>query len=74
MNGQHKTWGVARRIYLTAGILAVCGAAFSFVSPGSMNPYLSAGIALLVLGVPLLASDDLLQRIHRIFWRREWPK
>jgi hypothetical protein len=50
------------------------GAAFSFTSPGSVSPYLPAGIALLVLGVAFFASDELLQRFHRIFWRREWPK
>jgi hypothetical protein len=74
MDEQRKTWGTVRRIYLVAGILVAIGAATSFVSPGSISPYLFAGIALLVLGVALLASDELLQRIHRIYWRREWPK
>jgi hypothetical protein len=74
MNGQHKTWGTIRRIFLIAGILAAVGAAFSFAAPSSISPFLYAGVALLLLCIPLLASDDLIHRIQRIFWRREWPK
>jgi cytochrome c oxidase assembly factor CtaG len=74
MNDRRKSWGVIRWIYLVAGIIAGIGAAFSFISPGSISPFLASVIALLVLAVPLLASDELLQRVHRIFWRREWPK
>ena len=76
MNGQHKSWGLIRWIYLVAGVIAGIGAVFAFVSQSAMSisPVLAAVIALIVLGVPLLASDELLQRVHRIFWRREWPK
>jgi hypothetical protein len=74
MNEQRKTWGVIRRIYFIAGILIAIPAGLSFASPGSISPFLYAGVALLILGVALLASDELLQRIHRIYWRREWPK
>ena len=69
-----KTWGLARQIYLAAGILCAIAAAASFVGAGSISPWLSALAALLVLWIPLFASDELLNRVHRIFWRREWPK
>jgi hypothetical protein len=74
MSDQRITWGFIRRIYLAVGIVAAVGAALSFAWPGTISPFLSAVIAVLVLGVAFLASDDLLQRVHRIFWRREWPK
>jgi hypothetical protein len=71
-----RSWGRTRWIYLAVAVLAAMGAAYSFVAPSaaSITPVLAALIALLVLGVPLFASDDLLQRVHRIFWRRQWPK
>jgi len=71
-----RSWGFTRWIYLTAGIIAAIVAAYSFVAPGgaSITPVLAAVIALLVIGVPVFASDELLQRVHRIFWRRQWPK
>jgi len=74
MNDRRKSWGLIRWIYLVAGIIAAIGAVFSFIAPDSISPYLAVVIALLVLAVPLVASDELLQRVHRIFWRREWPK
>jgi hypothetical protein len=69
-----KTWGLVRGIYLAAGMLCAVVAAASFVSPSSTPRWFFALIALLVLWVPLFASDELIKRIHRIFWRREWPK
>jgi hypothetical protein len=54
--------------------LRLVGAIAAFGGAGSISPWLAVLIAALVLGVPLLASEELLERIHRIFWRREWPK
>ena len=74
MNNHRKNWGLVRRVYFVAGALLAIGAATSFFSQGSVSPYLYVLAAILVLGVALLASDELLQRVHRIFWRGDWPK
>ena len=76
MNIRRKSWGFIRWIYLIAGLIAAIAAPLAFVSPDAMsiNPFLATAIALLVLVVPLMASDELLQRVHRIFWWRKWPK
>jgi uncharacterized BrkB/YihY/UPF0761 family membrane protein len=69
-----RTWGLVRRIYLVAGVLAAVVAIIFLFVPGAETPWLQALIASLILGVALLANDELFDRIHRIFWRREWPK
>ena len=74
MDEQRVTWSVTRRIYLIAGVLFAVPALVGLVWPLSPGPVISGVIALLVLGVALFASDELLNRVHRIFWRREWPK
>jgi len=74
MDRPRKTWGIARRIYLGLGILgAVLAVVFLFV-PGTENPLLLFVLPLLLLGAAVFADDDLFNRIHRIAWRREWPK
>jgi cytochrome c oxidase assembly factor CtaG len=74
MKQQPKTWSTVRRIYFCAGVLVAIGAASSFVLPGPVSPYLYTVAALLVLGVAIWASDEFFERVHRIFWHREWPK
>ena len=74
MDDRRVTWGFIRRIYLVAGILFAVPVLLSFAWPTSPGPLISGVIALLVLGVVFFASDELLTRVHRIFWRREWPK
>jgi hypothetical protein len=74
MEGGTKTWGLLRRIYLVVGIVCVLVAIGFFLAPGSLSPWLIVLVAALVLGVSVLASDELLHRIHRIYWWREWPK
>ena len=75
MNAQ-RTWGFIRWVYFAVGAVSGVVAALAFTAPDGMSisPWLAALIAVLVLSVPLFASDALLQRVHRIFWRREWPK
>ena len=75
MRTQHKTWNIVRRIYLGAGVLAMIGAVSAFVWPsGLVSPYLYASAAALVLTVAIGASDEFLERVHRIFWHRRRPK
>jgi len=71
---RRRTWGFLRYTYLGAGILTAAAAISSFISPGAVSPYLYAAAAVLVIGVALLATDSFFDRVHRIFWRREWPK
>jgi hypothetical protein len=76
-NSQHrKRWGLTRWIYFVAGLIAAAAAAFAFLRPGgaSLSPILLAVVAVFALGVPVLASDALLHRVHRIFWHSEWPR
>jgi hypothetical protein len=61
-------------MYLGAGVLFAIPALLALVWPAWPGSVISGVIALLVLGVALFASDALLNRVHRIFWRREWPK
>ena len=74
MEDRRITWGFIRRIYLVAGLLFTLPILLSVPSTTSTGPLVSGVIALLVLGLALFASDQLLARVHRIFWRREWPK
>jgi peptidoglycan/LPS O-acetylase OafA/YrhL len=71
-----RTWGVVRWIYLGAGAVAAVAATLAFVTPDglSISPWLIAAITALILGVALFASNASLERIHRIFWHRQWPK
>ena len=69
------TWNWVRYIYLSVGILASLRALASFIWDGFWpGPEMSTVIAVLILGVAVFASDELFQRVHRILWRREWPK
>ena len=75
MSAERKTWGVARWVYFGLGVLFAVGAAISFVAPPSVDPMLATVFAVVMLGVPLFASDDLLNRFHRTFTRYElWRK
>jgi hypothetical protein len=68
------TWGIVRRIYLFAGVLAAIGAASSFIWAGPINPVLMTVAAVLILAVAIGASDEFFNRVHRVFWHRELPK
>ena len=74
MAERRVTWNWVRRVYLGVGLLATVGAVLQFVWPGVPGPIVSTLVAILLLGVALFASDELFQRVHRILWRREWPK
>ena len=74
MDDRRITWGFTRRVCLVAGLLFAVPLLLSLSSSALTGPLISAVIALLVLGLAFFASDELLTRVHRIFWRREWPK
>ena len=75
MNGDGKTWGIVRKVYFVLGLLFAIGAVISFIVPPSIGPILPAVFAAVMLGVPLFASDYLLNRFHRTFTRYElWRK
>lgn len=63
-----------RRAYLVLGVLTALASAYLSFSPNQLNPYLPAIIAVGILALAFLASDDLLVRVSRVFWRRDWPK
>jgi hypothetical protein len=67
-----RRWRPLRWIYFLAGIFGV--AVSSAIPPSHYAFWPTVVTALLVLLTAVLASDELLMRIHRIFWRREWPK
>jgi hypothetical protein len=69
MDRHRKTWGIKRSIYLAVGVFAVIGAAASFATPMSIDPMLAAALAIVLLAIPLLASDELLDRFNRAFFR-----
>lgn len=74
MGGSRKTWGMVRRIYFGVGLFALFFAIAIFFVPGAENPLLYFAVPVLVIGAAVFAGDDLFNRIHRIFGRREWPK
>jgi len=74
MADSRKTWGSVRRIYFAIGILGLAIATIWLFVPGSDNPFLLFVLPVLILDSAVLADDELLNRIHRIAWRREWPK
>ena len=74
MGASRKTWGMVRRIYLGVGLVALLVATVTLFVPGAENPLLYFVVPVLVIGAAVFADDDLFNRIHRIFWRREWPK
>lgn len=75
MRAKRVTWNWVRYIYLGVGILAALRALASIIWSGFWpGPEVSTVIAVLILGVAVFASDDLFTRVHRILWRREWPK
>jgi hypothetical protein len=74
MAESRKTWGIVRRIYFGVGLLGVAIATICLFVPGSDNPFLLFVLPVLILGSAVFADDELFNRIHRIAWRREWPK
>jgi hypothetical protein len=69
-----KTWGIVRRIYLGVGVVGVVLATSAAFLPGSLNPLLLLVLPALIVCAAVFADDELFNRIHRIVWRREWPK
>ena len=74
MNERRITWGAMRRGFLVVGVLAASASAYLSFSPDQLSAYLPAAIATAILALAFLGSDNLLNRIFRVFWRREWPK
>lgn len=74
MGEPRKTWGIVRRIYLGVGILGAIVALVLLLVPGTENPFLLFVLPVLIIGAAVFADDALFNRIHRIAWRREWPK
>jgi hypothetical protein len=74
MSDPPKTWSLLRYIYFGAGLLIAMGTIWSFIWETSATSYIFAVVALLVLAVAVLGSDNLLSLVHRAFWHRQWPK
>jgi hypothetical protein len=70
MTDERKSWGLVRYIYLVAGVLVAIAAISSFISPGSVSPYIYVVAAVLTLAVALFGTDAWLERVHRVFWHR----
>jgi hypothetical protein len=73
MVGKKMTWGFVRWAYFLFGFLLLV---VNLLMPGI--PVIGYGtlflISALLMGAALFSDDALFQRIHRIVWRREWPK
>jgi hypothetical protein len=65
---------VLRRVYFLAGFALFVG---NFLVTG-LNPtfgfWTTLALSVLPMWVAIFSSDDLFRRVHRIFWRREWPE
>jgi len=74
MGEPRKTWGIVRRIYFGVGILGAIPAIVFLFVPGTQSPFLLFVLPVLIIGAAVFPDDELFNRIHRIVWRREWPK
>jgi len=74
MVAPRRTWGIVRRIYFGAGVIGLILAMVFLFIAGAENPLLLFVVPVLVICAAVLPDDELFNRIHRIFWRREWPK
>jgi hypothetical protein len=73
MAAKKRTWGFVRWAYFLFGFVLLV---VNLLTPGI--PSIGYGSLFLVsgllMGAAFFSGDELFQRIHRIVWRREWPK
>jgi hypothetical protein len=74
MSERRITWNLMRTGYLVVGVVAASASAYLSFSSDRLNPFLPAAIAVIILALAFVASDYLLDRLGRLFVRRQGPK